>query len=354
MKAPGLLLIVGLLSANVFAAGLVAPFRVYNGAYRASDQPLIDDGVFRPCSCHNSPFESIQDLVTRVNIIGTRADGSLDDGRDNITVNRRELKLPSADSTGLSAEEVARIRAVTGYVMCQDAAGNIISSGSGALVENNMTIITAAHVFSVNGGTALPANSKCFFQNQEDSYKRVDLVLDGSEVLGMRGPSNGTDPNDYAVVRLKAPITSPNAIPFPIQSRPVAANTRFMAVSSYQDVPNRTLDPAIPVAQVATAIQPNASRGGASPSDYYTDADLQPASSGGATLVRENGQLMYFGIVVGTGKPVLNGRPFSLSEGSLSRVIGINGGFLDAVVRLRDSTPQVEGLLSTSSPVQSR
>jgi hypothetical protein len=314
------------------AAASAAPaFTLNDGVWRPHstpgvERPMLNDGVWRgDCGCRgDGQVGNLRDLLIPVNIIGTRPDGSLDDGRDNITKNQKDL--------GLSDSEVRRIRASTGYVVCPGEDNQNFGTASAVLVESNQQIVTAAHAFYDEQGRPRSPLSHCFFQNQEVPYKRVPLDFDsGTERFGKRGLIGWLEREDYAVVRLKEPISTADAVPFSLSSKAMKSGQKFIAISAYQDVPGRTIDPEVPVAQKSVVKQVNAFHGEV-PTEYFTEADLQPTGSGGAVFTKENGQLVLSGIVVASGKPELNGLNYDVAKGSLTRVIGVDAKFRSAVL----------------------
>ena len=93
----------------------------------------------------------------RINVI----DGK--DDRDSLLVIGAEL--------GLSLDEIARIRKVSGYVGCFLPTPSL---GSGALFLTNDQILTAGHIFF--DPTTGERRSKCFFKNQDEPSVKIDLV----------------------------------------------------------------------------------------------------------------------------------------------------------------------------------
>lgn len=259
--------------------------------------------------------------VVRVNIVGRRADGSLDD--------RRGPLADLAPGLGLSPAEAARIRASTGYVLCDVDGMKPIASG--VLIGDGRAIATAAHVLRdpKDGGTPFPPDMRCQFRTQSIPPETVPLRLDASKVLGAGG-RDPADPNDYAVVRLAAPLANPLARPFPGVPPPTASGTRVLLISAFQaDLRPR---PGVPDPIVQEAVVESAgdtARG--APRPLYLSGAMDVGGSGGPMLVRHAGELALAGIVSSTGGINRNGMPFSIAMHSYVRVISVEGSFRTAV-----------------------
>ncbi|HEY5089505.1 MAG TPA: hypothetical protein VIK30_06030, partial [Polyangia bacterium] len=96
---------------------------------------------------------------------------------------------------GLSAAEMARIRAVSGHVACLKPKPAI---GSGALFLTDGQILTAAHMF-FDGASH---QSDCFFRPQTAGSQWVPLLADSANARFGAVPSKPGSNNDWAVVRL--------------------------------------------------------------------------------------------------------------------------------------------------------
>jgi hypothetical protein len=252
--------------------------------------------------------------VTPANII----DGA--DERDSLLVLGPEL--------GLSAEEIARIRQVSGYVGCFLPTPSV---GTGALYLNNRQILTAGHIFFDPSGER---RSSCFFKNQDSVSIKIDLLVDaGNAAFGANPPRPGSN-DDYAIVRLVEPLAG--AEPFPVEeSVPVQAGDRLIVVTAHPVGMAREVDNAIPVVQPCTVRRAPIST--AATSFFRTDCDATGSSSGGMHLSRVNGRLVFRGITITTGPwrdPAFNGAPYDEQGGSVTTALGADAGILAAGRRL--------------------
>lgn len=265
---------------------------------------------------------AVCERVLRVNIVGRRADGSPDD--------RRGPLARMAPALGLSVAEVRRIRATTGLILCR--LDRLRPLGSAALGRDGQTIITAAHVLRdpAAGGAPFPAGTDCVFRSQAEPPEEVPLILDGSQILGSGGRADVRDPNDYAVVRLARPLADPGAVPFPVNGAPLDDGARLIVVSGFQRDLLDALGDGEPIVQEDMIGAVGEAPPGA-PRPYFLIGAMDIGGSGGVVLVRRAGVLMLTAVVSSTGDISRNGMPFSLERSSYVRVIGIEGGFLEAL-----------------------
>ncbi|HWJ73367.1 MAG TPA: serine protease [Kaistia sp.] len=248
--------------------------------------------------------------VVRVNII----DG--EDGRDSL------VRL--GPSLGLDAADIARIRAVSGYVGCLSPSPSV---GSAALFLDNQHILTAAHVFFEPSGQR---RWKCFFKNQAADPVMIDLLVDDANArFGARKPKPGSN-NDYAIVRLAEPLAG--AMPFPVAAdMPVTAGEKLIVVTAHPADMAREVDRGMPVVQGCTVRRKPVST--EKTSFFRTDCDATGASSGGMNLARINGTLAFRGIIITTGPwrdPALNGAPYNEKGGSVTTALGTDAAILAA------------------------
>ena len=275
--------------------------------------------------------------LVKVNIVGRRSDGTPDDRRGPLA--RLGSRL------GLSQAETARIRAATGIVSC-DLGDGLKPLASGVLVGDGSAIATAAHVLRdpARDGVRLAPGTRCLFRNQAHPPEAVALRLDGSETLGSGGRADIWDPNDFAVVRLAAPLRNPAAVAFPLALAPNRPGTPVLLISGFQVDLRAALGDREPIAQLATveaaadpagggAVGGGAVGGtdGAAPRALYLSGAMDAGGSGGAMLVRQGGRLALAAIVSTTGAVSRNGFPFSVARMSFIRVITVEGRFRNAV-----------------------
>jgi hypothetical protein len=230
--------------------------------------------------------------------------------------------LELARSLGLSAAEVARIREVSGHVVCAD--GEPVTA-SGALYLTNDQVLTAAHVFFDADGNR---KSQCFFRQQAVQSEWLPLVPDSANArFGASPPRPGSN-NDWAIVRLAEPLAG--AEPFALDiGRPEAGDP--LIVLSAQPAGFEHLDPSVPIAQSCTVRRAPVSS--EATSFYRTDCDASSGSSGGMHLFRRDGQLVFRGITISTGPsrdPALNGAPYDERGGSVTTALGTDAAIREA------------------------
>lgn len=260
----------------------------------------------------------------RVNIVGSRADGTPDD--------RRGPLQALAPALGLDPAEVTRLRASTGLVLCDEDRDGMRPIASAVLVGDGTRIVTAAHVLRdpVKDWAPLPAGTACLFRNQAASPETVPLRLDGTQVLGTGGRDDLWDPNDYAVVRLVHPLADPAARPFPLAAAPDRPGAPVILISGFQADLRPSLGLSGPIAQEAH-VERAGQADGFAPRPIYLVGAMDAGGSGGAMLVRDGGGLALAGIVSSTGAISRNGFAFSLQMMSFVRAIAIEGSFRKAV-----------------------
>ncbi|MBN9019597.1 MAG: trypsin-like peptidase domain-containing protein [Rhizobiales bacterium] len=255
-----------------------------------------------------TPTES-RPLVQPVNIIN---------GNDD-----RDSLLLLGPSLGLSAEEITRIRTVSGYVGCLSPSPSV---GSAALFLDNSQILTAAHVFFEPSGKR---RWKCFFKNQSADPVMIDLMVDDANArFGSKKPKPGSN-NDYAVVRLVEPIKG--ARPFPVSDVPVQKGDALIVVTAHPAAMAKTVDRGIPVVQGCEIMR--VPRSSEKTSFYRSDCDATGASSGGMNLSRVGGELVFRGINITTGPwqdPKYKGAPYDEKGGSVTTALGTDAAILAA------------------------
>jgi hypothetical protein len=250
-------------------------------------------------------------------VLAPRATANIIDGTDD-----RGSLLELGPALGLSAEEISRIRKVSGFVGCFLPTPSL---GSGALFLTNRQILTAGHIFFEDDGRP---RSNCFFKNQDEPSLRVDLVLDEAR-FGAVPPKPGSN-YDFAIVRLAEEI--PDAEPFPVvENARIATGDDLIVVTAHPAGMDKFVDNAIPVVQgckvrrvpISTSIT----------SFFRTDCDASGSSSGGMHLARVNGELVYRGVTITTGlwrDPALRGAPYDEARGSVTTALGTDAAILAA------------------------
>lgn len=226
-------------------------------------------------------------------------------------------------SLGLSAAEVARIRSVSGHVVCADGGRPVTASG--ALFLTNGQVLTAAHTFFEADGRR---KAQCFFRRQAAASDWIPLLTDSANArFGATHPKPGSN-NDWAIVRLAAPLFG--ADPFPVDpSRPVAGDA--LIVVSAQPEGFEHVDPSVPIVQ-GCAVR-RAPISSAATNFYRTDCDASNGSSGGMHLFRAGGELWFRGMTITTGPtddPALHGAPYDEQGGSVTTALSTDAAILAA------------------------
>ncbi|MDQ3561313.1 MAG: serine protease [Pseudomonadota bacterium] len=232
--------------------------------------------------------------------------------------------LALGPALGLSPDEIARIRAVSGYVGCFLPSPSV---GSGALFLDNRQIITAGHILFDPSGTP---RSKCFFRNQAAEPVMVDLLTDPANTrFGGHPPKAGSN-SDFAIVRLVEPVAG--AEPFPVEPTvPVAAGDALIVVTAHPAGMAAEMDKSAPVVQGCRVRRAPISS--SATSFFRTDCDATGSSSGGMHLARVNGRLAFRGVTITAGPwqdPKFHGAPYDEAAGSATTALGTDAAVLDA------------------------
>lgn len=241
------------------------------------------------------------------------------DGKDD-----RGSLVELGPGLGLSRGEIDRIRKVSGYVGCLSPSPSL---GSGALYLTNGQVLTAGHIFFEPSGRK---RSKCFFKNQDRAPVMIDLRLnDDNARFGAVPPKPGSN-NDYAIVRLEAPIL--DAEPFPVEENVSArSGDDLIVVTAHPAGMDVELDRAIPVVQGCKIRRVPISS--AATNFYRSDCDATGSSSGGMHLSRVGGELVFRGITITTGpwrEPRLHRAPYDERGGSVTTALGTDAAILAA------------------------
>ncbi len=221
---------------------------------------------------------------------------------------------------GLSAAEIARIRTVSGHVVC---ASPEPVTASGALFLTNAQVLTAGHVLFQPSGEA---REQCFFRQQKAGSEWLPLVPERSR-FGAKPPKPGSN-NDWAIVKLAAPIAG--AEPFPVPPAPPSAGDGLIVVSA-QPAGFENLDPNVPVGQGCSVRRVPVSS--AATNFYRSDCDAGGGSSGGMNLQRVNGELSFRGMTISTGPwrdPAFVGAPYDEKKGSVTTSLMTDAAILEA------------------------
>lgn len=240
------------------------------------------------------------------------------DGKDE-----RDSLLRIGPALGLSAEEISRIRKVSGFVGCFLPSPSV---GSAALFLTNRQILTVGHIFFEPSGKR---RSKCFFRNQDVGPVTIDLLVgEGDAMFGATPPKPGSN-RDYAIVRLAEPLEGGE--PFPPAGRSAEAGERLVVITAHPAGMEREVDKGVPVAQPCRIRRAPVSS--AATSFYRSDCDATGSSSGGMHLSRIDGALRFRGITVTTGPwrdTAFRGAAYDERGGSVTTALGTDAAILAA------------------------
>jgi hypothetical protein len=239
------------------------------------------------------------------------------DGTDD-----RDSILAIGASLGLSPEDIARIRKVSGFVGCFLPTPSV---GTGTLFLTNRQVLTAGHIFFERSGER---RTSCFFKNQHpETTIKIDILPEPAR-FGAEPPKPGSN-NDYAIVRLAEPAPGE---PFPVERDvPVAAGDALIVVTAHPVGMARDVDPSVPVAQGCKVRRAPISS--AATSFFRTDCDATGSSSGGVHLARVNGRLVLRGITITTGPwqdEKFRGADYDERAGSVTTALGADAAILEA------------------------
>jgi len=254
--------------------------------------------------------------------VAAPATANIIDGKDD------RGPLPAlAASLGLSAQEVARIRAVSGHVSCF---GTRPATASASLFLTSGLILTAGHTFFENGRVA----EKCFFRPQSEGSDWIPLRTDAANArFGASPPKPGSN-DDWAVVRLASPVRGAKPFP-PAGVRPKVGEPLIALAALAGDLPG---DPAVPFATPCKVRRVPVSS--AKTSFYRSDCDAAGGASGGMHLSRLGGALLFRGITITTGPwrdPAFRGKPYDEKAGSVTTALGTDAAILAAARSLAGS-----------------
>ncbi|HET7716924.1 MAG TPA: serine protease [Bauldia sp.] len=245
------------------------------------------------------------------------ADANIIDGTDD-----RGSLLELGPSLGLSADEIDRIRKVSGYVGCFLPTPSL---GSGALFITNRQILTAGHIFFEDSGVR---RSNCFFKTQGVPSIKVDLLVDEAR-FGATPPKAGSN-YDFAIVPLAEPIEGVE--PFPVAPDAKVKNgDDLIVITAHPAGMEKAVPNEVPVVQGCKVRRVPISS--SITSFFRTDCDATGSSSGGMNLSRVDGELVYRGVTITTGlwrDPKLKGAPYDERRGSVTTALGTDAAILEA------------------------
>jgi V8-like Glu-specific endopeptidase len=291
-----------------------------------------------------APEFGFQRAVWQVNLVGSRnADGQWNDPRGLLSVKGPEL--------GLSAQEISRLRQTVGDVVCPG------TQGTAFLIDQGRAILTNAHVFVDESGNDRANIDKCFWQNKDEPFQRIQIEV------GEHSPKLFTRSTvakfylDLAVARLEQTVPGVQPLPFDTPS-PVKISAQLIMVSAAQlrmpSLPKPETefirgDPARPafafdysrepIVQGCTVMAVGGPADTVPNDTIYSDCSATKGSSGSPMVVRsQTGELAIKGVHVGGGQDAADYTEFTLDEArpmgrSYSNAIQFNQDILGEISR---------------------
>lgn len=201
------------------------------------------------------------------------------------------------EELGLTDNEAKQIETSVGVVVCsnEDNPGNA-QLGTGFIINNNMTIITAAHVLYVGGRL----RQACWFVLQKNSKDRYLIDYDAIET-GTDIPTLEKN-KDFAVALLARPV--PDGKPLSLYSPQYAVDDTFISVSGTHA--DRRFESSEQIVQQCTVLDQN----DLPSQEYSSDCDMYAGGSGGPLLTRYNGRLVASAVTVSISTGGMDGRPY--------------------------------------------
>jgi hypothetical protein len=208
------------------------------------------------------------------------------------SADKRGSLLELGPKIGLSKGEIEQARLATGLVVCPATRTLTGGKGSGALVQSNQIVVTAAHLFFDKQDRRRDL-SECYFELQSDP--RVRAKLDATAIaFGSTDPRrdySGFD--DWAVARLASPIQRAKPyrpFPLPREGNPLPEGTRLISVAAFAT--DFKSDPKLPIVQECKVIGMRYNVRA-----IISDCDSSHGMSGSITLVRRDGELFAAGTI---------------------------------------------------------
>lgn len=238
-------------------------------------------------------------------------------GRDDRVMLDRLAASTSQEDRGLA--QAAR---ASGLLTCDNG-----RFGSASLVGRADIIVTAAHLFFGEVARARRGEVRCVYiadglpTSPRYEVNLSTLRLGAERVTGVNICSNG---RDWAVMRLRSPV--PNVAPYPVPTR-IPAVGADVAVVSHGGGTSALRGPGGHAGRCTVRDHVGPCRQTGVPL-LFTDCDAETGSSGGATLVRENGR-WAIGAVTRGASP--NGGPAYDRERAYHMAVPIAGPLFNAL-----------------------
>ena len=233
---------------------------------------------------------------------------------------------------GFDMVDMLRTRQSTGYVYCPGTVYGNPMRTSGALVNDHQVVVTNGHSFVDELGRKREPLSECYFQTQGmiPEVMRFNFTPGNYEMT--EDWAVHRDKNDYAVVRLLAPLKYGRAFPL-AAPEDFYVGRSFVLVSANpvrKRAPFTGKEPIVQSCQVRN-IYDGASHFNAV---FKSDCDVSPGASGSVGLVNVDGRWKAFSVVSGTGIDELDGHPYNIAKGSFSFHTPYRDALLSAILRL--------------------
>ncbi len=233
---------------------------------------------------------------------------------------------------GFDMVDMLRTRQSTGFVYCPGTVyGNPLRT-SGALVNDNQVVVTNGHSFVDEHGRRREPLSECYFQTQGMTPEVMRFNFTAGNFEMTEDWAKHRDRNDYAVVRLLAPLKYGRAFPLAAPEDYFRGRS-FVLVSAKphrRQAPFTDQEPIVQSCQVRHIFEGNSSYN----TVFKGDCDVSVGASGSVGLVNVNGRWKAFSVVSGRGIDQLDGQPYSLESGSFSFHTPYRDGLLAAILRL--------------------
>ena len=264
---------------------------------------------FAPSPCHDSGSDrSLRTLVAYYGPV---------DNRKLITQGGKEL--------GLSDQEIAHLREVTGVIICPSPNGKTGWFSSATLESGGDRILTAAHNFNQNKDNNIQFE-KCYFQNQATPPKSSFFSLDSKNKPNVMYNSGWpSDPiADYAVVKLQTPFHVKNPFPFDFSGRRLTPNDKIIVVSGAQKhFDNHSFSE--PIVQQCSS--PDSAVN--TTTVYYTNCALFHQASGSIGYVRNGDGVLSQKIIANSIGTENNSEEYDFKKVQYSKLLGLDRAFFE-------------------------
>lgn len=244
-------------------------------------------------------------------------------------------KIPT--SLALANHEIIQIRQSTGYVICPGTKYGNPSVTSGALVHDDMVLVTTSHSFVDKYGRRREPLSECYFKTQGLIPETVKFEFTEGQYVFFDDWMKNRNVNDYAVVRLAAPLKYGQAFPLAPENE-IFEGRNFTLVSAHPSRPWAPFPKDEPVVQTCMVRKKFPSVPEHQPV-FYGDCDLSQGGSGSVGLVRTDNRLKAFSMASGAGPAEHDGQLYNPEAKSYSFHTSFREGVLAAILRISRAKP---------------